>query len=95
MVAMLFNSANNDERQFKDPDRFDITRNNPGKASGVWRGLHACLGAPLARPELKVAMEYLLTHWPDFMVMPDRGERFFSPFTQGYRHLPMRLRGPD
>ncbi|GAB3315170.1 cytochrome P450 [Haliea atlantica] len=93
MVALLYNSANNDERQFEDPDRFDITRDNQGRHLGFGSGLHACLGAPLARLEIKVALQEILQRWPNFSVHPEQGKRYVGPFTQGYRFLPMQLKG--
>ncbi|MEV4442399.1 cytochrome P450 [Streptomyces sp. NPDC049577] len=63
-------SANRDESVFEDPDQFDITREeNPHLGFGY--GIHRCLGAPLARMELHVALESLLTRLP--------GLRFAEP----------------
>lgn len=91
-VALLFNSANNDERKFEDPDRFDITREPTGDFLAFGGGIHACLGAPLARLEIRVAMEELLKRRPSYEIITDRCERYFNPFTQGYRKLPIKLR---
>ena len=49
-VAVLFGSANRDERHFDDPDRFDVTR-NPVDHLSFGRGIHHCVGAGLARLE--------------------------------------------
>jgi cytochrome P450 len=55
IVLPLIGSANRDPKQFRDADRFDIARDpNPHIAFG--HGIHACLGAPLARLEARIAL---------------------------------------
>ncbi|GGV43998.1 cytochrome P450 [Actinomadura cremea] len=66
-VLPLFASANNDPRRFEDPDRFDITRETPGRGEahvGFGFGGHYCLGAALARQEVEVAIGALLQRHP-------------------------------
>lgn len=92
IVALMFNSANNDERKFEDPDRFDITREPTGSLLAFGGGLHACLGAPLARLEIRVVFEELLKRWPRYGIHGERAVRYYNPFTRGYRHLPLRLK---
>ncbi|MGD9986855.1 cytochrome P450 [Pseudonocardia sp.] len=58
-VFLVYGSANRDERQFDDPDRFDVTR-PPQRHMSFSEGLHGCLGAPLARLEARVALEVAL-----------------------------------
>ena len=53
---VLFASANRDERQFPDPDRFDIDRKSREHVA-FGHGIHFCLGAALARLEARVAFE--------------------------------------
>jgi cytochrome P450 len=58
-VVLVYGSANRDERQFDDPDDFLVTRGR-FRHLGFGEGLHGCLGAPLARLELKIALEEAL-----------------------------------
>ena len=62
-LLMVYPTANRDPRQFEDPDRFDIDRNPAHLAFGI--GSHFCLGANLARMEMRVAFEELLRRIPD------------------------------
>jgi len=64
-VALFYGSANRDEEVFKDPDTFDITRSpNPHVGFGG-PGPHFCLGANLARLEIKTMFRELFTRIPD------------------------------
>jgi cytochrome P450 len=74
---MLYQSANRDERAFDDPDEFRIDRNpNPHLGFGI--GTHYCLGANLARAEIKVAFTELFARLRDIRVddgaEPSRGD---------------------
>ena len=62
-VLMLYPSANHDPEQYEDPERFDVTRNPQHLGFGI--GTHFCLGANLARMELRVAFRELLRRLPD------------------------------
>jgi cytochrome P450 family 142 subfamily A polypeptide 1 len=62
-LLMIYPSANRDEEAFAEPDRFDIGRNPQHLAFGL--GSHYCLGANLARMELRVALEEWLARLPD------------------------------
>ncbi len=89
-VALLFGSANRDEREFEDPDRFDITRqHNPHLSFGA--GIHYCLGAPLARAELQVAVQTLFDRFPKLELATD-DIRYHPTFVfRGLTALPVRL----
>jgi len=63
-------SANHDERQFEHPDEFVIGR-QPNAHLGFGRGIHFCLGAPLARLESRVALGILLRRYSRLRVDPN------------------------
>jgi methyl-branched lipid omega-hydroxylase len=86
-VVMFYNSANRDERQFPDPFRFDVTR-TPNEHVGFGAGgPHFCLGANLARREIKVMFEELFRKLPDIRVTgtPDMLQ---SGFIHGIKRMP-------
>ena len=58
-VLFLYASANRDEREFPDPDRFDIAR-RPPRILSFGHGTHACLGIHIAKAEGRIALEELL-----------------------------------
>jgi cytochrome P450 len=87
-VALLFISANRDERHFTDPDRFDIKRNAVDHL-GFGGGLHSCLGSALARLEGRVALEEMMRLLPDFVVDESGLQRMHSPAVRGYTHVPV------
>jgi len=64
-VCLAYGSGNRDERQFPDPDCYDIYRKPRGHL-GFGRGVHACLGAAIARLAIRIAFEEFLARWPDF-----------------------------
>ncbi len=63
LILPWFSSANRDEAEFPDADRFDIER-EPNRHLGFGRGIHFCLGAPLARLEVKTALNAMLDLLP-------------------------------
>jgi len=71
-VMMLYESANRDPSAFEEPDRFDVTR-NPNRHVGFGGGgPHFCLGAALARTQLRALFEELLRHFPKLHVEEPR-----------------------
>jgi len=67
-IALLFGAANRDPRVFERPDQFDVARENALQHIGFGGGIHACIGAPLARIELEASLEALRGSWPDFQL---------------------------
>ncbi len=87
-VVFFHISANRDEKVFANPQKFDITRNpNPHMAFGGG-GPHFCLGANLARMEIRVMFEHLLDRMPDMQLAGDV-QRLQSAFISGVKHIPI------
>lgn len=89
-VLLLTNSANRDEREFPDPDRFDITRTTQQHVAFGF-GTHFCVGASLARLEIRVALEETLRRFPSWDVDWPGVERTHTSTVRGYHRLPIRL----
>ncbi|MFB0976404.1 MAG: cytochrome P450, partial [Myxococcota bacterium] len=91
-VGMFYPSANRDEEVFDEPYRFDITRSpNHHLAFGGY-GAHFCLGANLARWELRAAVRSLLPILPD-MELAGREERVPHLHVPAIQRLPVRYTG--
>jgi cholest-4-en-3-one 26-monooxygenase len=91
-ILLLYPSANRDEAVFDDPFRFDITRTpNDHVAFGAY-GRHHCLGAPLARLELRVLFEELITRLPNLaLASSDPQPERRGTFVLGLNTLPVRF----
>ena len=89
-VMALIGSANRDEEQFPDGDRFDVARNPQGHL-GFGVGIHFCLGASLARLEARVTLEELLTRFHAFERMEPGVQYIDSYLVRGPRRLPLRF----
>lgn len=85
-ILLLFGAANRDERRYRDPDTFDIHRDNISHLT-FGKGLHYCLGANLARLEGRVALDELLNRWPEWDI--DYGSAQLAPTStvRGWEHL--------
>lgn len=93
LVALSYGSANRDERVFEPADRCVIDR-HPNRHLAFGTGPHACLGAHLARLEMRVALQEMLRRFPDHRVA--EAERLRpTPHGDllGFWSLPARLRG--
>ncbi len=89
-VSLLIGGANRDPDAFSDPERLDITREDAGNIS-FGRGIHHCLGAPLARLEGKIAFEAMIERFSDIQL----GQRtpVYKPniVLRGLEHLDIRV----
>lgn len=91
-IFLLGGGANRDPAMFERPDEFDTTRANARDHVGFGSGIHACLGAPLARMELHIGLQTLFERFPQLTVA---GEPTLNDSTllHGIKHLPVNL-GP-
>jgi cytochrome P450 len=86
-VVMFYNSANRDERAFTDPFRFDVLR-TPNEHFGFGAGgPHFCLGANLARREIRVMFEEVLRRLPDIEITGEP-DMLQSNFIHGIKRMP-------
>jgi cytochrome P450 len=90
VMLLLTGSAGRDERQYSDPDRFDVER-KIGRHVAFGYGAHFCLGAALARLEGRIALEETLARFPTWDVDWDRTERVHTSTVRGYAKLPIRF----
>jgi len=91
IVIFLFPSANRDEREFEDPDRFDIHRVSK-RILTFGHGNHSCLGTHIAALEGETALSVLLERYPDHVVREDGIERLRSEFVAGIVKMPVAPR---
>jgi cholest-4-en-3-one 26-monooxygenase len=87
-VGLFYPSANRDEDVFEEPYRFDVAR-KPNHHLAFGHGAHFCLGANLARVELRAALRGLLPILPD-MELVDTGVRLPNLHVPGYQSLRVR-----
>lgn len=88
-VIFLFPSANRDEREFENPDRFDIHRESR-RILTFGHGNHSCLGTHIAALEGETAIRRLLEKMPEYVINEDGIERLRSEFVSGIVGLPAR-----
>ncbi|MGH8992713.1 MAG: cytochrome P450 [Acidimicrobiia bacterium] len=89
-VVVYHASANRDEAAFADPDRFDVAR-SPNDHVSFGFGPHFCLGAHLARTQMRAILRQVLARFHD--VRPAGPPfRLTSNFQNGLKHLPIRWR---
>jgi cholest-4-en-3-one 26-monooxygenase len=89
-MALWYISANRDEDVFEDPQRFDVTRSPNEYVAFGGGGPHFCLGANLAKLEIRVMFEELLNRLPDIARAGDI-QRLRSNFINGIKHMPVKF----
>jgi cytochrome P450 len=89
VMLLLTASANRDERQFPDGDRFDVHRQIDRHVAFGY-GVHFCLGAALARLEARVALEEVLKRFKDWEVDWARAVQAHTSTVRGWERLPVR-----
>ena len=87
-VLMVYGSANRDASVFENPDTFDIERRAQHVAFGI--GNHFCLGANLARMELRVAFTEILRRFPDMTYSRGGPELGLSALVRSVKHMYVR-----
>ncbi len=88
-VVMFYGSAHRDEEIYRDPDQFDITRNPNDHVAFGGRGPHHCLGANLAREEIRVLYDELIGRAN--LEIVGEPARLHSNLISGIKHLPVRV----
>jgi cytochrome P450 len=90
-VVLLIGAANRDERQFPDPDRFDLER-DAERHLAFGYGVHFCLGASLARLEARVALEEIHCSLAEYQVDESRLDFIHAGNVAGFSTLPLAYR---
>jgi cytochrome P450 len=88
VLLLMTAAANRDERQFADPDRFDIHRPSQQHLAFGY-GIHFCLGSHLARLEGRVALDEVLRRFPTWEVDWDNAVRAHTSTVRGWESLPV------
>lgn len=93
-ICVLFASANDDDDKFANPRVLDIERRNVGNHLSFGAGIHRCVGAALARLEIKVAAQEIIRRLTDIRLAIDPGELTYLPTlaTQTLERLPLTFR---
>jgi cholest-4-en-3-one 26-monooxygenase len=92
MIGLQYPAANRDPRHFKDPYKFDITREFDTKHISFGYGSHFCLGASLARMELRVSLEEFITRIKHLRLDPNSPPEWVSSsFVRGPKKVDVSI----
>jgi cytochrome P450 len=96
ILALSWGSANRDEMRFQDPDRLDVTRCPQGTLS-FGHGVHYCIGIPMAKMQIEIALDRLLARYPDIrLAVPAEEVKWTSSaLLHGLAALPVSVFPPD
>jgi cytochrome P450 len=89
-VALVTGSACRDEREFPEPDRFDIQR-TPERQIYFGHGHHVCIGKSLARLEARVVLEEVRDRFPEYQVNESGLTRTYQAHVRGFASVPIRI----
>ncbi len=91
MVVPVLGSANRDSAEFEHPTRLDIDRPNLNAHLAFGKGIHYCLGAPLARLEGEIALNTLLRRLPGLRLTVPADELVYreTPLFHAFEHVPV------
>ena len=89
-VVLYYASANRDEDVFDDPHRFDVGRTPNDHLTFGGGGVHYCLGASLARAEIRATMRQIVERLPD-LELAGPVNRLHSDFVNGVKTMPVRF----
>jgi cytochrome P450 len=91
-VLLLWAAGNRDEREFENPDEVDLNRRVPRRHVAFGRGIHHCVGAPLARIEARNVITVLLDRTCNISLDPEHPPRWVDSFlVRRHQELPVRL----
>ena len=90
IVVLLPGAANRDEEKWEDSEQFDIHR-DPAQIFTFSFGPHFCLGANLAKIEARIALETLLSRYPEWSVDYDNAVHTKGIDTRGWESLPVSV----
>jgi cytochrome P450 len=91
-VLLLFGAANRDAAEFDRPDELDLQRRQPRQHLAFGRGIHYCVGAPLARVEARIVLSVLLDRTTSITLDPEHPPQWVqSLMVRRHEELPIRL----